>query len=292
MGIVEFFKSIPLWVYILVIGTVVIYVWYKLPYMLKLQVKKIFSSKIFIPIIFAFAWWYWYSRENIISMNQSNWWMPVIALGILVIINAMGNLRYHSKQIVTPNFHGSFTKVLWVNGFVILNIGGFDAFGVSIPMAQEILVVREETFEQMENGALSVARVSPVEVQELDFEVQKVINRHIFLRNKKNNVWYGWYDDINRVDFEDYQLERYEQLKNGKELYDMLKQEYSLRLPSPLEIWRMLRDLRKSYSVSQEEMMNIIKTRDDGAEYYKRQKDIYKEKPEPRERMEGGYEEY
>lgn len=282
----EFLAKIPLWIYFLIGGIIIFIIWIKLPFDAKIVIKKLFKNPITYLFLFGIAWYIWGRYGKTMTIRTANYWMPFLLLIIFLIMNTFGNMRYHTRQIITPNFHGSFTKAKNVNGFIIFNIGSFDAFGISIPMANKILILREETTIIVEEGAISISRISPVTIYELDSDVKTFIEKTSYLKNSKNNIFYGWFDDINKVDWDEHELMKMENNKKDFPL-DLLKKEFNVENPSVNELYRLYRNINKAYNRQGEILGSVIDDTEEGIEHFRRRKRAYEDRQEKIEKVEG-----
>jgi len=292
-----FFEEIPAWVWwmvVLIIIIFIIYIWRKLPFDLQRSIKSIFRMEITLPIIFIGSWWYWHSKDILITENQANWWMPIIIGSFILLWTVLGKLKYHTKQFITPNFHGSYTHAWVINNFVILNIGGISApFFPHIPLADKIAVVRVETFLQMQNSAISIANLNTVHIKQLDEDVERFIKKSFWLKRAKNNIWYGWFDCVTRLDWiDEYGEKRPEfmtvkEAKESKQLYGLLKNTLNLENPSVLELFRLYKNANKRSSKQADVLTNVIDDVEEGTEHKKKKKRRLTEKEERPEKVEG-----
>jgi len=283
--------------YIWALGIIVagFIIWHYLPNWIKFKVQKIFTSPAFYIILFIIIWIFWATRRNIVEVNQANFWMPVLGLFILFVYSTYGMLQYKTNQVITPNFHGSYSKV-WEDpeaGLVILNIGAVN-YGVNLPVAWKILVVRKETFELLQDSAISIARVAPVSIYDLPPSTKKLIESNLWLKPAKRHIYYGWFDDINQIDwdFDNWEsLKKYEEWKESPKLYNLIKKELDVDNPKISTLYWQFKNLAKAANKQTEYYDATVEAVEKGVEHAQRVRMAYDVPKEERKAPEG-YEEY
>lgn len=286
---------IDYWYVFAILGVVLlIYLWSKLDESTKFTLQKVFSGKTLFLIGFVATWYFWNKYGDLTSVSSANRWMPVFALMVLVAYNFIGALRYETQQIVCSNgFHGSFSRPpLSINGFLIFAIDSFSADGIVWNYAKRILVLREETTELFIQNAVSIASPTQCSAYALDPDVKSIIDNNEYLKSRMGNkpVFYGWFDDIEEVDWSEKQLEKLESLKDDKSLFSMLKRELGINNPSIKEMYRLYKNACKSYNKLVEELDSTIEGIEKGVEHRKRVQSSYIDKSDLRNYKAEGYE--
>lgn|SRR3990167_2238721 len=285
---------IQYWYVLAILGLLVIWwIWGRMSFYTKKTIKEFLTPTRIFLFAFILVWYFWAKYGSVEEFANANFYMPMLGLLYFVGVNLIGKLRYQTQQVICSNFHGSFSKPpLRVNGFLIFAIDSFNAGGLAWDDAKRVLVLREETCELFERGAVSIARVAPVLIYDLDPDVKLEIERNKNLKRAKNEVYYGWFDDINEVDWTPEELEQFEREKiNTNEIYNFLKKELGVQNPSIKEMYRILKNVSKSYNRLAEEFDNAIVGIEKGVEHHKRVRDAYIDKPEKNQGMQGGFEE-
>ena len=260
----------------------------------KNSLKKVFSKKILIVISFIGVWYIWYKTGGSIDIAQANWWMPFIGLIILACANFVGVLRYQSQQIICANgFHGSYCDPpTCINGFLIFAIDSFNAGGLSWKYAGRILILREETTEFCDTGAISIAKPDYSYDYELDPDVKNFINNDAHFKGKGKKMFYGWFDDISRIDYDLEQLNKLNKLEGeDKEIYDLLKVEFGVKNPKISKLYWLYKNECKASNKQTEQYDATIVGIDKFADHTRRIKDTYNIKDEQTTKPEG-HEEY
>ncbi len=264
------------WFFLIVAGLLLFWMYSRLSPYTKLTIRKMFSGKILVAMSFFGLWYFWHKYGSITSVSDANRWMPVIFFSIMMGYYYLGKLRYETQQIVTPNFHGSFSKPPFkVNGFYIFLIDTFNAGGLSWDYADRLLILREETCELLPFGAVSIANVSFSMQHEINEDVWAFINSNKFCKNGTKNVYYGWFDDIERVDWEFEQLKRLEEEKSGKRLYNMVKKELGVDNPKVSTLLWLYRNQSKAVNKQTTFYDATIDSVEKGVEHQKRTRDAY-----------------
>jgi len=199
---------------LIIIIIAVFLIYRKLDVYTQLQLKKIFSGRNLAIIFFIGGWWLWAKSGEDVTISTATRWMPIFGLLVLAGSQWIGALRYETQQVVTPNFHGSYSKSpIRYNGFYIFAIDSFNAGGLSWDFAKRILIVREETVQFFDRGAVSIAKPTRVSGYELGDEIMNMIRDDKFLKTGMNEIYYGWFDDLNRVDYDFAQLKQLKEYK-------------------------------------------------------------------------------
>ena len=277
--------------YVFIILLAIIFYWFfwkNMDNYTKSNIKKIFSGKSLFIILFFSTWIVWFKMGGTSTFKNSNIFMPMLLLFFLGVYYFIGNLQYHSQQIIAPNFHGSyFNPPIEKNGFLIFAIDSFSADGFNWPFAQRVLVVRRETCELFPKGAVTIANISQVSRYALDDDVREEIEKNPFLKGAKQKVFYGWFDDVESLDEEFSKLKKLaEETNDPTNLYNMLKKELGVSNPKIATLYWNYRNLCKAIGKQTENFEATIDTKEKYAEHSKRMKDAYIDKQEPKN-MEG-----
>jgi len=296
MPIMDFIRNNYLYMLIALAGGILIYAYIKADASTKRKIKKIFSGKVLFAVIFGGLWWIWYKTGDSVTISDANRWMPVILLVVVAGYNFFGLLRYQSQQIVCANgFHGSYSKPpRRINGFLIFAIDSFNAGGLSWDYAGRILVLREETTELCDEGAVSIARPTILNTgsYELDPEVSVFINNDRFFKGRKD-VYYGWFDDLETLDYTYEQLAKLDGLKGeDKQIYELLKKEFGVSNPKISTLYWLYKNQCKSVNKQTEQYDSTVEAVEKGVEHNKRVKDAYVGKADYPSKMEGHEENY
>jgi hypothetical protein len=277
MGLSEFLTEYWYIVAIIVI-IFLIYIWMKvLDNHTKYQLRKFFSGKTLIFIAIVVGWYFWAKMDDIVSINQAHRWMPIIILLLMSSYYFIGSLRYETKgQLKTPNFHGSYKNAPYrVNGFLIYGIDTFDTGGLSWDYAKRIAIIREETCELMDEGSVSIANMGHISKYELPEELREFITKNKFLKKATDEVYYGWFDSIEEVDWEFSQLKKLEEEKKINGIYTMLKKELEVSNPKVSTLYWLYKNQSKSVNKQTEWYDATVESTEKGVEHQKRVKDAY-----------------
>jgi len=282
------------WAFAILFLIILVWLWSKLDFHTQHKLKETFSGKTLFMIIFIATWYFWDKYGETVTVSSANRYMPIIAFAILSAINYIGGLRYETQQIICSNgFHASYSRPpLAVNGFLIFACDSFSAGGIAWHYAKRILIVREETTELFSEGALSLASPTMVSIYELDPDVKSVIDTNENLKSRwgSKEIYFGWFDDINEVDWNDEQLEELQKDKESNNLFNMLKKELGVNNPSIKEMFRLYRNTNKSYNKQSEILDSTVESVEKGVEHHKRVKDAYVPKSEQQPQRSDGYE--
>lgn len=293
--IIDFIRQNLFWIlFVLGVG-ILLYVFTKLEHSTKLSIKKFFSGKVLTATVIVVLWFIWYKRGGSMVVQNANFWMPMIALTLVAGYNFIGGLKYETQHIVCGNgFHGSYSKPPRnINGFLIFAIDSFNAGGLSWDYAGRILVLREETVEFCDEGAVSIARPTPCNTwaYDLEPEVKEFIENNKFLKGRSKQVFYGWFDNLEKVDFEFEKLGELEHEKN-KGMFAMLKKELGVDNPKVSKLFWLYKNQCKALNKQTEQYDATVEAVEKGVEHHKRIKDAYVEKQTKPNDMQTGHEEY
>jgi hypothetical protein len=261
----------------------------------KYKLSKTFTKTRVIFILMIVGWFLWNKFGNMNEVSDANRWMPVILLLYLSAVNYVGKLRYDTQQFVSPNFHGSYAKnPYYVNGFYIFAIGSFNAGGIAWDYANKIAIVREETVELFLQGGLSISELAPVSKYELDDDVRKFIEKHPHLKGATEQIFYGWFDSIEKVDYDFQQLQKLQKDNDEKNdnIYNLLKKELGVKNPKIETLYWMYKNQCKATGKQTEVLDGTVEAVEKGVEHHKRVKDAYVDKRDQQPKYEGGEESY
>ena len=231
------------------------------------------------------------------SVKLSTILIPPLLFAILWGYTWIQTLKYKTPQFVCPNAHGSYSSrwPIKKDGFLIFGIDSIDAEGVKLSDAQRIFIVREETAEQFLEGAVSIANLSKTMIDGLPHEVKEEILNNKFLREAKEEIYYGWFDDINHVDWSFNQLRQLaDEKSNIKVVFNMLKKEFKTNNPKISTLLSAYINKCKDYNKLKEFFNSNIEGTDTALEHYKRGAELFKpsssySQPMDRPREEGQY---
>lgn len=279
MGIASEFILKYWYVFVLLAGLLIFWFYSKLDYVTKRNLRQFMSGGRLAIILYAIIWVVWWKKGSMLSTSTAHFYMPLIGLVVLIGYHYMGSLRYRTRQVICANYHGSFgPDPIRINGFLIFSIGSFNAGGLSWSEAQEILIIREETGEMFDKGFVSIARVSPASIYEQDADVKHTIENTPYLKRAVSKIYYGWFDDINAIDWSEEQLQAFQQNKRQDELYSFLKLELGINNPSIKEMVRLYRNMAKAYNKLLENYDSTIEGIEKYAEHNQRIRNAYVDK--------------
>lgn len=281
------------WIIVILIGIVLFYIYSKLDAYTQKQMKKVLSKRNLIIIGFVAGWYFWNRYGSSATISNANRWMPILLFMFLSAYNYIGQLQYDTQQLVTPNFHGCYSKPpKYINGFYIFAIDSFNAGGISWDFAKRIAIIREETVELFLEGGLSIAQMGFVSKYDLDDDCRKFIETNKFFKNAQNEIYYGWFDSIEEVDYDFKQLKKLAEEKNNPQhIYNLLKKELGVSNPTIKTLFWMYKNQCKATSKQTEQYDATVEAIEKGVEHSKRVKDAYVDKQESPQKIEG-HEEY
>lgn len=283
------------WIFTIIIVAILLFVWSRLDSYTKIKIKRIFSGRTLMVIAIVVGWYIWNKTGASHTIKYSDQWMPIIILLILCGANLVGTLRYYTQQFLSPNFQGSYSKPPYrLNGYLIYAIDSFDAGGLSWPYATRIAIVREEPTELLDAGSISIAKFTQVSKYELPEEIFQFISNHKYFKKATSRVFYGWFDDIERVDWEFQKLKDLAEKKNDpKHIYSLLKKELAVDNPKVSTLYWLYRNQSKGLNKQTESYDSVVESVEKGVEHHKRVKDAYIDKRDrPPQRAEGYEEQY
>jgi len=281
------------WVIVLIAGLILFYIYNRLDAYTKKQISKVLNKRNIFIVGFILIWYFWNKYGEFVTISKANEWMPILALIVVAGTQFVEGLRNQTQQFITPNFHGSFAKPpKYVNGFYIFAIDSFNAGGISWDFAKRIAVVREETVELFVEGALSIANMGVVSKYELDDDVRQFIENNKFFKGASQEVYYGWFDSLEKVDWE---FQKLKQLAGAKEyegkphIYNLLKQELGVKNPKVTTLFWLYKNQCKATSKQTEQFDATVETVEKGVEHAKRVREGYVDEKKQKT-VEGGEE--
>jgi hypothetical protein len=285
------------WYIFIVAGIIILLYFYsKASLYTKSRIKKVFSGKTLFVLVVIIIWYIWYRMGSIESVNVANRWMPILLLLFLAGYNYIGVLRYETQQVLCYNFHGCYSKPpVLINGFLIFAIDSFNSGGISWDYAQRILVLREETTQLLDRGAISIARPKFCSIYELPDDVKSVIENDKYLKSGKKQVYYGWFNDLEEEDWKLSDLKKLAEEKNDpKHIYNMLKKELEVDNPKVSTLYWLYRNECKARGKQTEQYDATVESVEKHVEHTKRVKDAYVDQDRDRGygRPPEGHEEY
>ena len=283
------------YIWLILVTALLVWLWFfKLDYHTKKAIGSLFNRKNLLILVFAvlyYIWWQFGGTYN--NLKIAHMWMPKFAL-ILMIGNLVFYLfKYKSQMIITPNMSGCFAmNPIRKDGFVVFGVDAINILGDIGTYPERLFVMREETIERFERGAVSIARLSPIDIMQLPPSICSDILNNKYYGNKKaiQNVFYGWFDNIKNIDWSEEDLKKLSNFKNIDEEFGLLKTYLGIKNPSVSEIMRILLNVSAGYNKHNQVFMNVIKDTEEGAEHFRRIKQAITDKKEPQENVEG-YEE-
>lgn len=256
------------------------------------SLSKIFTKGRLLIIGMLLGWFIWVKVGGSSTVKDAHRWMPIIVLLVIAGSNYVGKLKYDSKQAQFINKHASFTRVWEMDGFLIINGGAFNAGGIAWDYANEVYVIRKETWEFLEEGGMSIASVSPASKYDIPDSIWKFCEKNTFLKGavKNQKIYYGWFDDVEQVDYDLKQLKDFDDAK-AKHLYGLLKKELGVENPKVETLLWLYKNQCKATGKQTEVLDSAVETAEKGAEHHKRMKDTYVGKEE-NYKHEGAEEQY
>lgn len=200
--------------------------------------------------------------------RKANTYLIFGILAFLFYQNFWGNLRYHTPQITCRNgFHGSVAvpPILTKDGFVIFNIGTI-LWGIQIPWGDRTLVLRRETYSiNGQENYLSIARPTRIGINKLTPSTREEIKSSWLLN--KDNVYYGYFDDIQKIDFSAEQVQKLKAMKNREEFFGQL---FDVDNPKVEVLLRAHTNLCSDYNLLQDYLDQATGSKEEWEEHLKR----------------------
>jgi hypothetical protein len=247
----------PLWIYILV-GLAIVVVYYIIKYVSPETAGILLSYLKKYGFIIALIIAYFIFRDTLGYFTEADWlgrkantYLIFCILFFLIYQNFMGNARYHTHQIVCRNgFHGSVAEppILTKDGFAIFNVGSI-LWGVHYPFGEKTLILRRETYNINGIGNyVSIARPSRTSLNKLPPDEKETI-LNISSMNKQN-IFYGWFDDLEKIDFPKELIEKLKQMKNKGEFFEKI---FDIENPRVDILLRSFMNICAGYNTLQEQ---------------------------------------
>lgn len=282
------------WWIFLIFGIVIIFlIWRKLDTHTQMQLAKIFNKKVLLVLAFAGIWYYWHQTGGTATIHVSTFWMPVFFLLFLVGSNYIGKLRYKSQQLIAPNFHGSYSYVQYINGYYVFAIDGFISDVFNWNWASRLVILREETVQFFDQGAVSIARVGQVIVSDIDEPLKSAIDDDPYFKTGRKAVFYGWFDDLKLLDWKFSQLKSLQESKSNKENpFNLLKKELDIDNPKVSTLFWLYKNQNRAVNNQTEWFKSTIDTSERGQEHRERMRKQYaplKDETQKSEGSEGDY---
>ena len=276
------------YVFVLIAVAILLYIYTKLDAYTKKQITKILNKKTLIFIGLGLGWYLWNRYGSEVTISNANRWMPMIILFYFLTTQFLEALKYQTPQLITPNFHGSFSKAPYeVDGFLIFAIDTINAGGLSLDHAKRIAVIRKETCELFARGGVSLANMGFCSKYELTNDVKQFIENNKYLKGAQEQIYYGWFDDLNRVDWDFEKLKDLEESDKAKEIYRKLKKELNVENPKVSTLYWLFRNTCKAHNKQTDILDGAVESIEKGVEHHKRVKDAYGVNDEPRHKSEG-----
>jgi hypothetical protein len=294
--VIDFLKDNLFWIFFILIAIVLLFIYSKLSYSSKLKIKNILSGKALTIFLLLLVWVVWHNRGGMTTMKSSSFYMPMIFLFLGLVMNYVGGLKYQTQQIQCANgFHGSFSKPpARVNGFLIFAIDSFNAGGISYDFASRILVLREETTEFCDAGAISIARPRQCNTWSYDLEpeIKEFIENNKYLKGRNKPVFYGYFDDIKKVDYDFQQLKELDDQDKSKEIFMKIKKEFGVENPKVSTLFWSYKNLCKALNKITEQFDSTIDNVEKGVEHGRRIRNSYVDSPPQTHDVKSGGEDY
>lgn len=220
--------------------------------------------------------------------RKANTYLLVGFLLWFIYRNFIGNARYHTPQIICKNgFHGSVSSppIFTYDGFAIFNIGSI-LWGVELPFGDKTLVTRIETVRQLGAGNKAnyfcIASPSRRDITKLTPDCKVEVKNNFWLN--KDEVFYGWFDDVEEIKFPEELLEEISKMKNDEFFGEL----FNVKNPKVEDLLRAFENLSASYNKLQEQHDKATESIEDYDEHIRRRTQSWgriKSKPEV---VEGG----
>jgi len=271
------------WYVFLILFLTIFYfaIWKSLDAYTKRRVINLFSGVKLFVILIVIIWVFWHRYGRTISVKQSDPLMLFVILIFSIIYLGLYNVRYHSKQVLTPTLHGSYFQRHEKNGFYIFGVGSL-SYGVQLELPQELLILRKETVADMrEGGSISIARPFPVSIYDLPRSVREYILGVPALKRASNRISYGWFDDINQVEWTKEQLATLAEDHDDKIIYNFLKKQLGVQNPTIKLLFQMWLDSCKEANKTGEVLDSVVEVVEKGVEHDRRVKERYQIRETP-----------
>lgn len=293
--------SLVLWLkdywYIVAIIFLIFFIWIftKQDTRTKQRIKK-FMTGPFLMIFFVGIVWFIIAHFGpIINIKLAHFMMPMLILvGVCIYILIM-SLKYKTPQFLALNMHGSYSSLYPLksdDGFLIFGLDSIDADGLHLDGADRVAVVREETAELLLRGAVSLSNMSRVDLYDLTPDVVAKIRGNKHLKDAKE-FYYGWFDNINKVDWDFAQLRKLQGEKSqaGK-LFNLIKTELKVTNPKVSTLYWSYMNLSKLYNKLEDYFKMNIDNTDTGVEHIRRIRESFEPPRDQGYSMDKGSEEH
>jgi len=268
------------WWIFLILGIIILFfIWGKLDNYTRIKLAKIFNKKVILILVFAGVWYYWHKTGGSVTIQVSTFWMPIFFLFWIVGYNFIGRLQYKSQQLITPNFHGSYAYVRYIEGYYVFAIDGFTSDILNWNWASRLVILREETVQFFDQGAVSIARVGQVSEHSVDPEINSAIETDNYFKTGKKQIFYGWFDDVELIDWKFSKLKDLEKSKlRPDNPIELLKKELKIDNPKVSKLLWLYKNQNKAVNVQTEHFDSTIESGEKYYEHDKRMKGKYEEK--------------
>jgi len=276
------------WYIFVLIGVISFFLIYrKLDYGTKIQLKKIFNKKVIFVIIVIGVWYYWHKTGGTTVIRYSTFWMPILLLCLLVGYNFIGKLQYRSQQLITPNFHGSYAYARKIGAYYIFAIDGFTSDIFNWFWGSRIVIIREETVQFTEEGAISIARVGQTSIYAIENSLKEEIESNSYFKSGTKEIYFGWFDDLAHEDWKLSQLKELAELKRDrKNIYNMIKETLDVDNPKVSDLFFAYKNVNKLVNKQTEDYDATVESGEKWYEHNKRMKGKYEENYQPQKQPE------
>ena len=197
----------------------------------------------------------------------------------IVGYNFVGRLQYKSQQLITPNCRGSYAYVRYIEGYYVFAIDGFTSDVLNWNWASRLVILREETVQFFDQGAVSIARVGQVSEHSVDPEINSAIETDNYFKTGKKQIFYGWFDDVELIDWKFSKLKDLEKSKLSPDNpFELLKKELKIDNPKVSKLLWLYKNQNKAVNVQTEHFDSTIESGEKYYEHDKRMKGKYEEK--------------
>ncbi len=292
MALREWLAQNYLYIFLILGALLCLWIYSKQDIYTRTKIKKICNKKNLLIVGFVVGWLLWSHYGGSEVVKNSSRWMPVVFLMYLLSTQFFEALRYHSQQFISPNFHGSFARPPFeINGYYIFAIDSFNASGLAWDYAKRIVVVRKETCSLFLHGALSLSKLDLVDKDDLEKPIRVFIENNKFFKTGQENIYFGFFDDIEQVNWKFKQLKKLAELnKDPENIYNMLKKVLKVENPDIKTLMDAYQGQCKVSNTVAKQFGTATKVIEDGGEHNKVMREIYTEKPKPKEIPEGSEE--
>jgi hypothetical protein len=215
----------------------IIYVWI-LPKEMRAPVKKV-VGKFWFPLLLIVLWLYFRKRWGMIYEIPSRWpanmYFATFIFGLililyLIVVYLMYYQRYMTYHAIANNRSGSCSYYDNIGDFTIFKIGTCGRTDKKIvipyPVPKELWIIPRCAWRKVGGQMLLETKLFKSDLNDLPEEVKEHIDKDIFSRLAKDEIWFGlWSQKVRAADPKYSEIESMNKKLNDRinELNDMLK---------------------------------------------------------------------